>query len=194
MVFQSGKGAIHMEETGQSLFDDGGSYHGFQIWLNMPSKYKFMNPSTAVHRDKALPNIETKDYSVKVILGELFDTKSSVELLSPAFYYHVKLNPNSKITIPTDPGHNAFVYGIKGESELENRKAFKANQIALYERGDSEIDIYSECGAEFLVLGGQPLDEVVYSYGPFVMNTKAQIDQCIRDYRSGKMGDPRKVN
>ena len=164
MVFQSGKGAIHMEETGKALHDQGGSYHGFQIWLNMPSKYKYMNPRTDVHRDLSLPNIITKAYSVKVILGELTDTKSSVELLSPAFYYHVILNPESKITIPTNPLHNAFVYGIKGESELENQRAFKANQIALYERGESEIDIYSECGAEFLVLGGQPLDEVVYSY------------------------------
>ena len=194
MMFSSGRGAIHMEETGQALFDDGGKYHGFQIWLNTPAKHKFDDPSTAVYRDGHIGSIEHKDYSAKVVLGELFGEKSGIQLLSPAFYYHIKLNPGARLDIPTDPTHNAFIYAIGGEMELESQQKLAENQIALFQRGASVLEMYSEKGAEMLVLGGQPFDEPVYSYGPFVMNTREQIDWCIQAYRSGKMGDPDVVN
>ncbi len=194
MMFTSGKGAIHMEETGKSLFDDGGKYHGFQIWLNMQAKYKFIDPATTVYRSNQIGFHEAKSYTAHVVLGELFGTKSQIALLSPAFYYHFKMQPGCRLDIPTDPFHNAFVYAIDGALEVEGQRAVKSNQIALYERGNSHINLYTQEGAELLVLGGQPLNEPVYSYGPFVMNTEEQIRQCVKDYNSGKMGNPDLVN
>ena len=194
MMFSSGKGAIHMEETGQKLYEEGGAYHGFQIWLNMPAQYKFIDPSTTVHNDKHIASIEKKKYAIKVVLGELFGAKSEITTLSPAFYYHIKLKEDTRLDIPTDPSHNAFAYVINGKVELEGQKAAKKNQIALFQRGESTIKLYSEAGAELLVLGGAPLNEPVFSYGPFVMNTEDQIRQCISNYRSGKMGNPNLVN
>jgi redox-sensitive bicupin YhaK (pirin superfamily) len=194
MMFTSGRGAIHMEETGQKLYDDGGIYHGFQIWLNLPSKYKFIDPATHVFREDKMGSIETKTYSAKIVLGELFGAKSTIELVSPAFYFHVKMKPGCKLEIPTDPSHNAFIYLINGDLEVEGNKELKPNQVALYKRGDTFINIFSKSGAELLIQGGKPLNEVVYAYGPFVMNTEEQINMCINDYNSGKMGDPVKVN
>ena len=98
------------------------------------------------------------------------------------------------MTVPTDPTHNAFVYAIEGQLELEGQRALKANQVALYQRGASDIELFSEAGAAFLVLGGQPFHEPVYSYGPFVMNTEDEIRRCIRNYQEGRMGDPDMVN
>ena len=193
MMFSSGRGAIHMEETGQMLFDDGGKYHGFQIWLNMPAAHKFIAPSTWVFK-KELNKIEKKDFTATVVLGELFGAKSNIDLLSPAFYYHLKLHPGCRLDIPTDPTHNAFVYAIDGAVELENHKALKTNQIALFDRGESLMNLYSAAHSELLVLGGAPLDEPVFSYGPFVMNTEDQIRKCIDDYNNGRMGDPDQVN
>src|SRR6185436_19880676 len=100
MMFTSGKGAIHMEETGKKLYDSGGLYHGFQIWLNMPSKYKFVDPSTDVHRTDKVAEINEKDYSAKVVLGELFGAKSKIETLFPVFYFHIKLKAGAKLSIP----------------------------------------------------------------------------------------------
>lgn len=194
MMFSSGRGAIHMEETGQQLHTEGGLYHGFQIWLNMPSEHKFADPSTYVFNDKNMDTLDTKDYNAKVILGEMYNAKSKIELLSPAFYFHIKLKPNGRLDIPTDPTHNAFIYVVNGDLEIEGQKQLSANQIALYQRGDALINTYSKDGAEILALGGQPLNEVVYSYGPFVMNTKEQINRCIQNYRTGKMGNPDVVN
>ncbi|MEO1263924.1 MAG: pirin-like C-terminal cupin domain-containing protein [Bacteroidota bacterium] len=194
MMFSSGRGAIHMEESGQHNFENGGDYHGFQIWLNMPAAHKFSAPTTIVHRDNKMGLVENEKYSIKVILGELFGTRSKIDLLSPAFYYHVNMQADARLDIPTDPTHNAFVYVVKGALEIEGRRQLKANQIALYQRGDHLINMYAKEGADILVLGGQPLNETVYSYGPFVMNNEEQIRRCIADYRNGKMGDPNLVN
>lgn len=194
MMFSSGRGAIHMEESGKQLYDEGGLYHGFQIWLNTPSKYKFADPTTTVDRVADMGKVETDAYSIQVVLGELFDAKSSIQLQSPAFYYHVKMKENARLDIPTNPMHNAFIYMIEGELEIESGKQLKKNQVGLYQRGESLINTYAECASEFLVLGGQPLNEVVYSYGPFVMNTEEQIRQCYRDYQNGLMGNPDLVN
>ena len=194
MMFSSGKGAIHMEESGDDTVQNGGIIHGFQIWLNTPSKYKFQDPSTNVFNAKNMGVINDKDYSAQIVLGELFGIKSNIELQSPAFYYHIKLKDNGRIDIPTDPNDNAFLYLIKGKLEAENGKEIKENQVVLYERGESLISLFAECEAEFLVLGGKPLNETVYSYGPFVMNNEVQIQQCIRNYQNGLMGDPDLVN
>ncbi len=194
MMFSSGRGAIHMEETGQKLYDEGGKQHGFQIWLNMPAKYKFIDPSTAVYREKDMGTINSDKYTIKVILGDLFGVASKIELLSPAFYYHIKMNADSRLDIPTEPSHNAFIYAIGGRLELEGQQQLKEGRIALYQRGESNVRMYCKEGAEFLLLGGQPLNEPVFSYGPFVMNSEAQIRRVIMDYQMGKMGDPDLVN
>ncbi len=194
MMFSSGRGAIHMEETGKSLHDNGGIYHGFQIWLNMPAAHKHDAPATLLFADKDFGKIDTEKVKATVVLGELLGAKSQIETLSPAFYYHITLAPDTRLDIPTDPTHNALVYLISGNLELEGQRELSANQVALYARGERDLSMYAREGAEILVLGGQPLDEVVYSYGPFVMNTEEQIRQCIRDYQTGKMGDPGKVD
>ncbi len=194
MMFTSGRGAIHMEETGQKLYDNGGLYHGFQIWLNMPAKYKFVDPATEVYRMDKMATLETKSFSAQVVLGELFGAKSKIETLFPVFYYHLKLKPGGRVDIPVDPTHNAFVYVIGGTIETEGRKEIKTNQVVLYERQSDHVSVFSAAGAELLVCGGRPHNEPVYAYGPFVMNSEQEIIRCYNDYRSGRMGSPDAVN
>ncbi|MEM1216966.1 MAG: pirin-like C-terminal cupin domain-containing protein [Bacteroidota bacterium] len=194
MLFSSGRGAIHMEESGLQLVNEGGFYHGFQIWLNTPAKHKFDDPTTSVFRPQDMGKVETDNYTIQVILGEVFNAKSAIETLSPAFYFHVKMEADSRLDIPTDPTHNAFLYLVKGQLELNEGRALRANEVVLYERGESHLSLYAKAAAEFLVLGGQPLNEPIYSYGPFVMNTEEQIHQCIRNYQMGRMGNPDLVN
>lgn len=194
MMFTSGRGAIHMEETGSRLYDDGGIYHGFQIWLNMPSKYKFIDPSTAVFHPDKMAEIKANEYSAKIVLGEMFGAKSKIETLFPVFYFHISMKAGCKLSIPVNAAHNAFIYVIKGKIETEGRKEIAANQVVLYERGGSDVEIFSAADAEVLLLGGKPHNEEVYAYGPFVMNTEEEIKKCYSDYQSGKMGNPESVN
>jgi quercetin 2,3-dioxygenase len=194
MMFTSGRGAIHMEETGQKLFDNGGIYHGFQIWLNMPAKYKLIAPSTDVHRIDKMGDLESKDYSAKIVLGKMFGVESKIESLFPVFYFHIKMKPGCALNIPTDPQHNTFIYVINGKIETEGRKEINKNQVILYERGESLVNIFSAGESEILMLGGKPHNEPVYAYGPFVMNSEEEIKKCYSDYSSGKMGNPEMVN
>lgn len=194
MMFTSGRGAIHMEETGQKLYDDGGLYHGFQIWLNMPAKHKFINPSTVVYHEEKMGFVQKENYSAKVVLGEGFGVKSQIETLFPAFYFHVKIEANTKLEIPTNPTHNAFIYLIDGKLEAEGNRLINKNQVVLYQRNADYINLFAKEKSELLILGGAPHNEPVYAYGPFVMNTEQEIRQCINDYQSGKMGNPDVVN
>jgi redox-sensitive bicupin YhaK (pirin superfamily) len=194
MMFTAGRGAIHMEETGQQLFDEGGIYHGFQIWLNMPGKYKFIDPSTQLFHPDKMAVIRDENYSARVVLGELFGATSKVQPLFPVFYFHITMKPGCKLSIPVNPQHNAFVYVIKGSVETEGRVKADPNQVILYERDKSNINLFSSAEAELLLCGGQPHNEPVFAYGPFVMNNEEQIRKCYADYRAGKMGDPLHVN
>ena len=194
MMFTSGKGAIHMEETGKKLYDNGGLYHGFQIWLNMPSKYKFIDPSTDVHRVEKMADLQANDYTAKIVLGELFGAKSKINTLFPVFYYHLQLKGGCRLNIPVDPTHNAFIYVINGKIETEGRKEINSNQVVLFERNGSEVHLFCAEDAELLMLGGKPHNEPVFAYGPFVMNTEEEIRRCYANYQSGKMGNPDVVN
>ena len=194
MMFTSGRGAIHMEETGQKLFDNGGIYHGFQIWLNSPAKYKFIAPATELFRPDKMSEIKGKDYSAKVVLGDMSGSKSKIQTLFPVFYFHINMKAGCKLTVPVDPTHNAFVYVIKGNIETEGRTPVKTNQVVLYERGKDLINLFSGTDAEILLLGGKPHNEPVFAYGPFVMNSEAEIRKCYSDYQTGKMGNPDVVN
>ena len=83
---------------------------------------------------------------------------------------------------------------VDGSLELHEGHRLKTHQVVLYQREAELIRLYAEKPSEFLVLGGQPLNERVYSYGPFVMNTEEEIRRCIKNYNAGLMGDPNKVN
>ncbi len=194
MMFKSGRGAIHMEESGQKLYEEGGAYHGFQIWLNTPAKYKFDAPATSVDNEENMALLEGDKFTVKIVLGELEGLKSDIQTHSPAFYYHIKMEEEGRLTIPVPSDYNAFVYSINGNVELTDQKKLSAKQIALFERGKHHIELYAHERSEMLLLGGQPLNEPVFSYGPFVMNNEEQIHQCIANYNKGLMGDPSKVN
>lgn len=99
------------------------------------------------------------------------------------------------MSIPVDETYNAFAYVIKGKIETEGRTEVQANQVVLYERGKSMINLFSAGDAEILLLGGRPCsNEPVFAYGPFVMNNEEEIRRCYSDYRSGKMGNPELVN
>ena len=129
-----------------------------------------------------------------MVFVELFGYKSDVQTYTPTFYYYIKLNKQTRLDIPVEATHNAFAYCVSGKVELEEQHELSPNQLALYKRDANNINLYSEEGAELFLLGGQPLNEPVFAYGPFVMNNENQIRQCYADYQAGKMGDPAKVN
>jgi len=176
-------GIIHSEMPQQTE----GRMRGFQLWLNLPGKEK-MRP--AAYRDIAageIPVIEESNVKTRVIAGKLDDKTGPIHGGSTdPYYWDVHLEPNASFEAPLPEGHNVFVYVYDGDALVgEEKKALPNRAAGLLSDGSGVKLAAKENGARVLVLAGRPLREPVVQYGPFVMNTREEIEQAIHDYQSG---------
>ena len=175
------RGIVHSEMPQQSE----GRMRGFQLWLNLPAKEK-MKP--AAYRDISAKDIPVVD-NVKVIAGRFGDTTGPIHGGSTDPYYlDVELAPGEAREVPLPAGHNAFLYVYEGEALVgEERKPVAHRAAGLLSDGGSVRLEAGAKGARVLVLAGKPLREPIVQYGPFVMNTREEIEQAIADYQSGAL-------
>jgi redox-sensitive bicupin YhaK (pirin superfamily) len=180
------RGIVHSEMPQQSE----GRMRGFQLWLNLPAREK-MKP--AAYRDISAGEIPVAPLSnggsVKVIAGKFQDTAGPVHGTSTDPYYlDVILPPKASVEIALPSGHNAFLYQYEGSSFIGAKKeALENRSAALLTDGDTVRIEAGEEGARVLALAGKPIGEPVVQYGPFVMNTREEIEQALRDYQSGSL-------
>jgi hypothetical protein len=178
------RGIIHSEMPQQTE----GRMRGFQLWLNLPAKEK-MKP--AAYRDipaREIPVAQPKDgVSVKVIAGTFADTAGPVQgLTTEARYFDVHLAPGAVLEAPLPAGHNAFLYAYEGDAAVGKEKTPLPHRAAgLLSDGDTVRIEAGAGGARLLLLAGKPIREPMVQYGPFVMNTREEIEQAIADYQSG---------
>jgi quercetin 2,3-dioxygenase len=180
------RGIVHSEMPQQTE----GRMRGFQLWLNLPAKEK-MKP--AAYRDIASKDIPilslNGNVKVKVIAGTLGDTTGPIRGGSTdAHYFDVHLAPHAAFAGALPAGHSAFVYAYEGEALVgEERTPLARRSAGLLSAGEEIRLAAGEQGARVLVLAGKPLREAVVQYGPFVMNTREEIEQAIADYQSGAL-------
>jgi redox-sensitive bicupin YhaK (pirin superfamily) len=187
--FTSGKGALHMEETGDELFENGGVFHGIQSWLNIPTKLKKSEPNATHVKKSEIAILEKEHATIRVILGEVFGVKAKTQLLMPVIYWHITLKENVTLELPVDRTQNAFVYLIEGSLEVNGAQTVSNNQAVLYERNGDSISIKAQRTSDFLVLGGEVNNETYVASGPFVVNTQEELYQAYSDFENGKFGD-----
>ncbi|MBI4206241.1 MAG: pirin family protein [Betaproteobacteria bacterium] len=191
----AGRGIIHSEMPQQEQ----GRMRGFQLWVNLPAAEKMKPPA---YRDIQPPEIPVVALPgggrVKVIAGTLMNDGRSMAgpvggLATDPLYLDVELPAGGRFVHPVASDYNAFVYpyeGGVGIGPAGAARALKAHHAGVLSAGD-RIDVTAGPeGARFLVLAGRPLREPVAQYGPFVMNTREEIDQAIRDYQSGAFTRP----
>jgi redox-sensitive bicupin YhaK (pirin superfamily) len=177
------RGIIHSEMPQQSE----GRMRGFQLWLNLPAKEK-MKP--AAYRDiKAaeIPSVEKEGVKVRVIAGALEQTAGPIHGGSTdPYYFDVHLAPGAVFEAALPAGHSAFLYAYEGDAVVgAERKALPHRAAGLLSDGDQVRIEAGAKGAQVLLLAGRPLREPVVQYGPFVMNTREEIEQAIADYQAG---------
>ena len=177
------RGIIHSEMPQQSE----GRMRGFQLWLNLPAKEK-MKP--AAYRDikaSEIPSVEKEGVNVRVIAGILGETAGAIHGGSTDPYYlDVHLAPGAVFEGALPAGHNAFLYAYEGDALVgEERKRLAHRAAGLLSDGEGVRIEAGAGGARLLVLAGRPLREPVVQYGPFVMNTREEIEQAIADYQAG---------
>ena len=177
------RGIIHSEMPQQTE----GRMRGFQLWLNLPAKEK-MKP--AAYRDipsGEIPVVSKDGAQVKVIAGRFEDTAGPIRGGSTdPYYFDVHLAPGAVVQAALPLGHSAFLYAYEGEALVgEEKKSVARRAAGLLSDGDAVRLEGGKEGARVLVLAGKPLREPVVQYGPFVMNTREEIEQAIDDYQSG---------
>ena len=179
----AGRGIIHSEMPQQ----ENGRMRGFQLWINLPAKEK-MKP--AGYRDiqpDEIPTVVFAGGKIKIVAGTYESAKGPVQGGSTdPLYWDVQLNAGKTFSAKVPETHSVYVYPFEGSVEIADR-VLKTQQGGVLGSGDSvEIRAGAE-GARFLLLAGRPLKEPVVQYGPFVMNTREEIEQAIRDYQSGEL-------
>ncbi len=192
--FTSGRGALHMEETGDGLFENGGTFHGIQSWLNIPSGLKNSEPNAAHFRKEDIEIISDDKAMIRVILGEVFGVRSQTRLLMPVNYWHVTIKEGATVELPIDPQHNAFIYLLKGQLVVGNGQTVREGHAVLYERDGSVLRIHAKTTSDLLVLGGEVNNESYVAAGPFVLNNEKEVRQAYADFKAGKYGDIDQTN
>jgi len=191
----AGAGVVHSEMPSAEFQRTGGTLHGFQLWVNLPQQKKMMQPRYQEIPSASIPVARTDDglVSVRVIAGESLGARAVIETVTPIMYLHFTLQPGGRVSQPVPQGYNAFAYVVDGEGLFgaEGERAGDGQMVMFVADGD-EVMIANPADAgaplEVLLIAGVPLNEPVVRYGPFVMNTEAEIYQAVEDYRSGRMG------
>ena len=189
----AGSGVIHSEMPDESLLRDGGTLHGFQIWVNLPQKDKMISPRYQDTHSSSIPVAKNDDgtVTVKVIAGESLGQSAVIDTRTPIMLLHINLAPGATIRQPVPSSFNAFAYIIEGQGLFgKELRAASADQLILFKKDGVEVEIKAseDEPLSMLLLGGEPLNEPIARYGPFVMNTQSEIVQAFEDFQSGRMG------
>jgi redox-sensitive bicupin YhaK (pirin superfamily) len=193
----AGAGILHIERPPDALIDSGGLFHGVQLWVNLPAKLKMTTPryQDIEAQSVSLLTNENGDAIIRVIAGSLGDTAGPGMTHTPISIVHVSLLPGGQLVLPWNPDYNALTYALAGQGTVGlDRLALGDGQMAVHVDGDFLVLAANESqdsrtrAFEVLILGGEPIKEPVAAYGPFVMNTKAELQQAFDDYQAGRLG------
>jgi redox-sensitive bicupin YhaK (pirin superfamily) len=189
----AGAGVVHSELPSSEFMKEGGTMHGFQIWVNLPAKDKMIAPRyQEVPREK-IPEAQTEDgmVRVRVIAGESLGVSAVIDTHTPINYLHFTVKPGGSVVQPVPSDENALIYVIQGEVTVGDKDIrVREGQMGVLDAGDSVSLSVAKDGemTDLLMLSGRPINEELARYGPFVMNTQEEIHQAINDYREGRMG------
>jgi redox-sensitive bicupin YhaK (pirin superfamily) len=184
----AGRGVVHAEMPSAAFQAAGGRMHGFQLWVNLPAKEKMIAPRYQEIPRRKIPFATTPDglATVKVIAGEALGVSAVIETRTPISYHHWTFGGGAAVDVPLPTSHAAYVYVFDGTVAIGGRDV-REGQLAVLGDG-AAVHLAAKAPAQALLLSGVPLGEPIVQYGPFVMNTEAEIRQAIADYRAGKMG------
>ena len=193
----AGRGILHIETPPEKLVVSGGTFHGIQLWVNLPARDKMISP--------AYQGLEADDVTLlsswdggallRVIAGDVGAHRGPGSTHTPMAFMHASLAPGALLELPWNPGFNALVYLLAGSGRVGSEgRPVSSGQLVTFGPGDfmalraDDTQDSNTSHLEALILGGQPIGEHVEHYGPFVMNTKAEIGQALEDFEAGRLG------
>ena len=161
---------------------------GFQLWVNLPAKQKMIAPRYQNINANEIGEIRRDGVTIRVIAGSVDGVTGPIGgIAAEPMYLDVAIAPKGSFDLPMPRGHSAFAYVFEGRGffDAAGERAVISPRLVVWDDGDSVAVRAGEQGARFLLVSGKPLNEPIARYGPFVMNTKAEIDQTLRELQAG---------
>ena len=160
-----------------------------QLWVNLPAKYKMEPPKYQDISSKDIPHYKLSEHAyLRVIAGEYAGIQGAAETHTPLLLGDVRFEKAGEVELNFQPGWSLAVYLLSGELTLNENASMTEGHLAAFGQEDSRLLLESHGPATVLILSGEPIGEPVASYGPFVMNTREELQQAFQDYQAGKMG------
>lgn len=186
----AGAGVLHKEFHEKEFSRKGGLFQMVQLWVNLPSKYKMTPAKYQPIENKNIPKFVLEDgkSNVELIAGEYNGMKGPAFTFSPVNLFNTKLIRDAKVNFSFNSNYNTGMLVIEGEVKINNSKTAPENHFILFGHDGEDILVEAIEQSVILVLSGEPIHEPIASYGPFVMNTEAEIKQAYEDFRNGKFG------
>lgn len=178
----SGRGILHEEMPRRS---ENGNIYGFQLWVNLPAAQKMSEPRYQEVGVGSIPVIEKDGATIRLVAGNVDGVRGPVtEIAAAPLYMDVKLAPGSRFSYPIPSGHTALTYVFEGTGEFANEVVESVSMVVFNDDGD-RIEVQTQTGVRFMLITGAPFKEPIVPYGPFVMNTREEIQQTLEDLRNG---------
>ena len=186
----AGAGIVHEEFHSQQFTEQGGLLKMVQLWVNLPASAKDTPAAYQTLLNKDIPRVSLEDDggALRVIAGEYLEHKGPANTFTPINVWDLKLEPGARVNLPVPKGHTTLVAVLNGSVQINDTDVLREAELANLDREGQEIVLESNNDARLLVLSGEPIDEPVVGYGPFVMNTEGEIKQAMLDFQSGKFG------
>ena len=184
-------GVVHEEMHAKEFAEKGGTFEMVQLWVNLPKAAKMSAPRYQGITKEQIPAVTLgANGQARIIAGELNGAKGPAKTFTPINVFDLRLKAGDLVKFLLPDGHNAAVVLLQGDVVVSGNEGLKgAARIAVLSDEGEEISIEPKEDSTLLVLSGEPIDEPVASYGPFVMNTEEELKQAFLDYRTGKMGN-----
>jgi redox-sensitive bicupin YhaK (pirin superfamily) len=183
-------GIVHEEKHSREFTRKGGTLEGVQLWVNLPAKHKMSKPKYQDLTDRQIPAVPLPDGAgtVRVIAGAFGETKGPASTFTPVNLWDATLNAGHAAEFKLSEGHTLAVLVFRGEVQFNGSTAAGAAELAVLDRRGDRVSIEARKDSRLLLMSGEPINEPVTGYGPFVMNNPAEIRQALLDYQDGKMG------
>ena len=186
----AGSGILHEEFHSERFTRQGGIFEVVQLWVNLPAKNKMAAPGYQTLQRDAFPVVELPEGAgrVSVVSGRFQEVQGPAQTFTPIHLWNATLNEGKSADFAFEPGHTALFVVLEGVVLVNGEHIARAGQWVHLDRADSLITLEANSAARLLLLSGEPIDEPVVGYGPFVMNTQEEIKKAFEDLQSGQFG------
>lgn len=184
----AGAGILHEEFHSQRFTEHGGTMEMAQLWVNLPAKDKLTPPRYQGIKAQAIPQVALAKGHVRVIAGSYGDQHGSALTYSPLSVWDVSLPSGASQDFSVPPGHSLIVVVLRGELRVNREHVVSTDHSIIFAQHGSDFSLDALADSQVLVLSGEPLNEPIEGYGPFVMNTRQEINQAVDDFNHGRFG------